>query len=124
MSRTARIRSETGIYHVMLRGINRQKIFLDAEDNLHFLEILRKCSVISGFQLFAYCLMGNHVHLLIKIGTENLGLVMKRIGIRYSGWYNQKYNRIGHLFQDRYKSEPVQDEKFFSLYSDTLYIIR
>lgn len=113
MARKAREKSEQNIYHVMLRGINRQQVFLDEEDNRHFLKVLWQCREISGFNLFAYCLMGNHVHLLLQTGKEPLELVMKRIGTRYAVWYNSKYERIGHLFQDRYKSEAVQDEAYF-----------
>ena len=113
MARTARKESTSDIYHVMLRGINRQQIFLEDEDNLHFLEILKQCMEMSHFRLYAYCLMGNHVHLLLQTKDEPLGHVMKRIGTRYAVWYNYKYSRSGHLFQDRYKSEPVQDNAYF-----------
>ena len=113
MARTARKQSESGIYHVMLRAVNRQQIFLDDEDARSFLRILRRCMEISAFRLFAYCLMGNHIHLLLKIGEEPLSQVMKRIGTRYVVWYNAKYDRTGHLFQDRFKSEPVQDNAYF-----------
>lgn len=97
----------------MLRGINRQQIFLDGEDNRHFLQVLRQCRELSGFRLFAYCLMGNHVHLLLQEAQEPLELVMKRIATRYAVWYNAKYERVGHLFQDRYKSEAVDDDEYF-----------
>ena len=67
MPRKARTKSESGIYHVMLRGINQQVIFEDEEDNQKFLEVLNDCKAVSGYKLFAYCLMGNHIHLLIKV---------------------------------------------------------
>lgn len=113
MPRNARRKSETDIYHVMLRGINRQDIFKDAEDHLHFLAVLGKCKEISGFELYAYCIMTNHVHLLVKTGKEPLELIFKRIGSRFVYWYNLKYDRSGHLFQDRYKSEAVDDDAYF-----------
>ena len=112
MPRQARKRAESGIYHVMLRGINQQQIFEDEEDNQKFLQILRECKEISRFMLLAYCLMGNHVHLLIKEGTESLEQIFKRIGGRFVYWYNVKYQRVGHLFQDRFKSEPVDDDAY------------
>ena len=62
MARTARKQSSSGIYHVMLRAVNRQQIFLDEEDARRFLSILRQCMEISTFRLFAYCLMGNHIN--------------------------------------------------------------
>ena len=113
MARTARIQCESNIYHVMLRGINRQQIFLEEEDDRQFLKILVQCREKSDFRLYAYCLMGNHVHLLLQTDGEPLGQVMKRIATRFAVWYNNKYDRIGHLFQDRYKSEPVMDDAYF-----------
>lgn len=113
MPRHARRRSESGIYHVMLRGINRQVIFLDDEDCEKYLQCLGVCKELSQFALLAYCLMGNHVHLLIQEGKEPLELVFKRLGCRYVYWYNWKYKRTGHLFQDRFKSEPIDDDPQF-----------
>ena len=113
MPRTARKKSESGIYHIMLRGINQQVIFEDEEDNHKFLEVLNDYKAISGYQLFAYCLMNNHIHLLMKVEQEDLQQIFKRIGGRYVYWYNGKYSRVGHLFQDRYKSEPVETDEYF-----------
>ena len=97
----------------MLRGINQQQIFEDSEDYEKFLDILKDCKAISEFELFAYCLMGNHIHLLIKEDSETLEQIFKRICGRFVYWYNIKYRRVGHLFQDRFKSEPVDSEKYF-----------
>ena len=113
MPRTERRKSASGIYHVMLRGINHQQLFEDEEDYLRFLSILRECKEVSEYKLYAYCLMGNHVHLLLQEGKESLDLIFKRIGSRFVYWYNLKYQRVGHLFQDRYKSEPVETDAYF-----------
>ena len=113
MPRQARRKSESGIYHVMLRGINQQQIFEDSEDCEKFLQILKDCKAVSEYKLFAYCLMGNHIHILIQEDTEPIEQVMKRISTRFVYWYNIKYQRIGHLFQDRFKSEPVEDDAYF-----------
>lgn len=113
MPRQARKKSESGIYHVMLRGINKQQIFEDEEDFQKFIQVLKDCKTVSEYKLFAYCLMGNHIHILIKPEKEPLELIFKRIGSRYVYWYNWKYHRTGHLFQDRYKSEPINDESYF-----------
>ena len=100
----------------MLRGINQQQIFEETEDYIKFLEILKDCKAICEFKLFAYCLMGNHIHLLIQEGTESLEQVFKRLCGRFVYWYNIKYRRVGHLFQDRFKSEPVdRDDYFFTV---------
>ena len=113
MPRQARRLSKTGIYHTMLRGINRQQIFEDEEDSEKFIQVLKDCKAVSEFELYAYCLMDNHIHLLIKPEKEPLELIFKRIGSRYVYWYNWKYNRRGHLFQDRFKSEPIDTEEYF-----------
>ena len=97
----------------MLRGVNRQVIFEDDEDRLRFLEVLADCKEDSGFQLYAYCLMTNHIHLLIHEDQEPLGTIFRRIGSRYVYWYNRKYSRAGNLFQDRFKSENVENERYF-----------
>lgn len=112
MPRSARKKSASGIYHVMLRGINRQPIFIDDHDNRKFIECLRKTKVSAPFELYAYCLMGNHVHLLIKETAEDIGQTIKRLLCSYVFWYNKKYARSGHLFQDRYRSEPVDTEAY------------
>ena len=113
MPRQARKQSESGIYHIMLRGINRQQIFEDHEDYEHFLETLERYKDECGYKIYAYCLMGNHIHLLLKEGKESLTQVFKRVAGSYVYWYNWKYHRNGHLFQDRFKSEPVDDDSYF-----------
>ena len=113
MPRQARKKAKSGIYHVMLRGMDRQQIFEDCDDYYHFLDIVQECREICNFELFAYCLMGNHVHMLLKVQAENLETIFKRIGGRYVYYYNVKYQRTGHLFQDRFKSEPVEDDTYF-----------
>ena len=113
MPREARKKSETGIYHVMFRGINRQTIFQDKEDYQRFYDTLKRFQSQSEYIIYAYCLMSNHVHLLIREGTEELSVSFKRLGASYVSWYNLKYSRVGHLFQDRYRSEPVESDEYF-----------
>ena len=97
----------------MLRGINRQQIFEDDEDRKRLLETLLRYRNECGYTVYAYCLMGNHFHILLKEGMEELDSVFKRIAGSYAYWYNWKYRRTGHLFQDRFKSEPVEDDGYF-----------
>jgi REP element-mobilizing transposase RayT len=122
MARKARGRSQTGIYHVVLCGINRQQIFKHGDDYRKFILILHDMvSTKDKFKqpspprcaLFSFCLLPNHVHLLIKEEGEILAEVIKKITSRYAMYYNSKYAHDGHLFQDRFKSEPVNDEAFF-----------
>ncbi len=102
MARQARVKSATSIYHVMLKGLDGRNIFL---------EKLNKAREIGGFELYAYCLMDNHVHLLIKEGEE-LGTSIKRMTVGYVQLHNNKYGRTGHLFQNRFSSEDVEDEQY------------
>ncbi len=95
----------------MIRGINRQTIFEEDADFEKFLQILSTCKEISRFRLIGYALLSNHVHLLLIIEQESLASVMRRIATRYAVYFNTKYERCGHLFQDRYRSEPVNDDR-------------
>lgn len=122
MPRIGRIHSGTGIYHVMLRGINRQDVFEDAEDYWTFIRILSAVQSrlsddlstrVCTCHIYAYCLMPNHIHLLLCEKEWKLGEVMKSVAASYVLYYNKKYGRIGHLFQDRYKSEPCNDSGYF-----------
>lgn len=113
MPRKPRQKSESGIYHIMLRGINQQVIFEDEEDYQKFISTLETYKAVSGYKVFAYCLMSNHIHILLKTEKEDVDLIMKRIAGSYVYWYNWKYYRNGHLFQDRYKSEPVEEDTYF-----------
>ena len=124
MPRKSRENSGTGIYHMMLRGINRQNIFYDIDDYECFLDLLRRQInpiddnnkyLPSRCTVYAYCLMPNHVHLLIREKDDSLATVMKSIGVGYAWHYNKKYQHLGPVFQDRFRSEPVNDENYFML---------
>ena len=122
MPRKERKHSETGIYHVMLRGINRQDIFDEDEDYWAFIRALSSIQYrleddlvtkICTCHIYAYCLMPNHVHLLLCEKNWKVGDVIKSIASSYVLYYNKKYGRTGHLFQDRFKSEPCNDSSYF-----------
>lgn len=112
MPRTVRLRSNSGIYHIILRGTNRQEIFHSDADCIKFLNILMKYKEISEIKVYGWCLMGNHVHLLLQKGNEEISDTMKRIGVSYAQFYNWKYKTTGHLFQDRYKSECIENDQY------------
>ncbi|MDD2215255.1 MAG: transposase [Eubacteriales bacterium] len=112
MPRHQRILSKTGIYHVMMRGNERKNLFAGEEDKLRFLDTLFAKKDETRFFLYAYCLMDNHVHLLVREGPEGLATMMKRINTSYAYYFNQKNHRVGHLFQDRFKSEPIENERY------------
>ena len=111
MPRYARKKSKTGIYHVILRGVNKQLIFQDNEDRQIFTEKLKKYK----FKIYAYCLMDNHVHIMLEEKNEEIGTMIKKVSSSYVYYYNKKYERCGHLFQERYRSEVVEDDTYFCL---------
>ncbi|WP_373665373.1 hypothetical protein SPSIL_055660 [Sporomusa silvacetica DSM 10669] len=97
----------------MIRGINKQNIFEDEDDRQRFLETLGYYKTLSSYLLYGYCLMGNHIHLIIKGMNESISQVIKRISSSYVYWYNQRHERCGHLFQERFKSEAVETDAYF-----------
>lgn len=112
MPRQARQKSKTGVYHAIVRGINRQQIFHDEQDCRKYLNTLQRIKKNTKYQVLGYCLMVNHVHLLLQEGDEDISQLMKRLGTSYAWWYNRKYERSGHVFQDRYRSECIEDDKY------------
>lgn len=113
MARLPRRLSNSGYMHLIERGIGKQIIFETDKDYYFYLKMLRKYSSETGVTICAYCLMDNHVHLLVHDMNVMVPEMMKKIGVCYSGYYNKKYERSGHLFQNRYLSETVEDEKYF-----------
>ena len=113
MPRKRRKLGSSGIYHVIMRGVNRQVIFENIADYLKYLDFLEFYKVECEFQIYAYCLMSNHVHLLIKVGKDPLSTIFRKLNTNYTQWFNAKYLRTGHLLQDRFLSEPVDSESYF-----------
>ncbi len=111
MPRRARTASNSGYYHVVMRGIGKQILFEEKADYLRFLETLERYLSEEPFDVLAYCLMENHVHLLLhtQFGLER---IMKRIAGSYAYYFNSKYERSGHLFQDRFSSEPIDSDSY------------
>ena len=113
LPRQARNIHECGYRHVIVRGIGKQILFEDEQDYRYFLKILEKYSKETSVSICAYCLMENHVHLLVHDAGTDTSILMKKVGVSYSAYYNRKYDRIGHLFQDRYKCENINSERYY-----------
>ncbi len=114
MSRKPRVLSKTGMYHIIFKGIGRQNLFEERADYEKMKSIIETVKSEMEFDLYAYCLMTNHVHLFIK--EKNVGeisKIMSKILSHYATWFNIKYIRSGPVFNNRYMSEPVEDEKYF-----------
>lgn len=113
VARRPRAKSESGVYHIMLRGINRQTIFEDDEDREMFIGTVDAFRGDTSYKTYAYCLMDNHVHLLIREQDDSISTIVKKMAASYVYWFNKKYDRFGHLFQGRFKSEVVEDDRYF-----------
>lgn len=112
MSRHIRPISESGFLHVITRGIGKQLLFEEREDYLFYLSRLEKFSKETEVVICAYCLMENHVHLLLLDQNRQTAVFMKKLGVSYAHYFNKKYERKGHLFQDRYLSEVVDTNAY------------
>jgi REP element-mobilizing transposase RayT len=104
MARPQRIEFPGAFYHVIVRGNQRQDIFLDDTDRIEYLERVRRYKEKCGFLLHAYVLMTNHVHLLLETSKTPLSKIMQLINFTYTQYFNRRYGKVGHLFQGRYKA--------------------
>lgn len=111
MPRQAREKGEFSTYHIIQRGNNRKEIFLSDHDKNRFVETMIKMKNKYNFIIYAYCLMDNHVHLLINDNGNDISKLMKSINVSYVLYFNRKYKRCGHLFQNRFISELITDDK-------------
>ena len=104
MARKPRVHYEGALYHVMARGNNGEYILKSKEDKELYIETIKRYKKKDKFNLFAYCIMDNHIHLLIQVKEEPLGSIMQKIQQVYTQTYNKRYKRTGHVFQQRYKA--------------------
>ena len=104
MPRKPRIEFSGALYHVIARGNQRKKVFLDSADYSDYLNRVFRYHKKFGFILYCYCLMPNHVHLLIETGDAPLSKIMHSIQFSYTQSFNMRHDKIGHLFQGRYKA--------------------
>ncbi len=102
-------KSYTGVYHVILRSINQQEIFYDNTDRRKFLKCIKETKEKYHYDLYAYVLMHNHVHLVIMDKEDKLSKIIQSLAISYALYFNKKYNRIGHVFYNRFKSKYVEN---------------
>ncbi len=101
-----------GYHHVINRGVNRSVVFNNADDKEIFLQIINKSATIHKVILHDYCIMDNHYHLLIETTKENISIFMRIVNANYAKYFNKKYQRSGHLWQDRYKSRYIINENY------------
>jgi len=104
-----------GYHHIINRGVDRRVVFDDAVDKEMFLKIINKTAMIHKVILHDYVLMDNHYHLLIETEKEDLSTFMRIVSANYVQYYNRKYQRSGHLWQDRYKSRFITSDEYLYL---------
>lgn len=112
MARPYRLQGEGFFYHITSRGDDRKKIYLSEYDYKKFLEYVKTAKEKYKFHLYAYCLMGNHYHLLLETTKPNLSKIMQYINTSYTTYYNIKRKKTGHLFQGRFKSILVDEDSY------------
>lgn len=120
MPRKARLKAEDAIFHIICKSITEVSLFRDVEDKERYLLLLKKYKKLYKVKIYGYCLMDNHVHLLIDANGADISKVMHGINFSYAIYFNKRHKREGHLFKDRFKSKIVYGEKYLKTVS--LYI--
>ncbi len=122
MARPLRIQYPGAVYHLSCRGNERREIFRQEEDRHAFLRCLYRSLNIYSIQLYAYILMDNHFHLLVETPLGNLSEFMRHFNITYTGYFNRRHKRVGHLYQGRYKSILVDKAAYLSVLSRYIHL--
>lgn len=113
MARASRKLADSGIYHVITRGAGHCILFEDDHDRRHFLNVMDEVAARFNVKVYAWCLMDNHVHLLVESGMPELAGTMRELESAYATYFNRRHERIGPLFQGRFRSEPVETDEYF-----------
>lgn len=112
MARKPRLNIPGAFYHVIMRGNDKQRIFFTSNDRFHLFDLIGEGTARFDHRVHAYCLMSNHIHLLIEAGTIPLSKVVQNFAFRYTQHINRTRNRTGHLFQGRFKSFHVDADSY------------
>lgn len=114
MPRTLRVFGRKRVNHVIIRGINKQDIFIDNQDKEKIMKEIKNTKEKYHYELYAYVIMPNHVHMQIYDKEQNISNIMNSLQTRYVNYFNKKYERVGHLFQGRYFHKIIEDDSYFS----------
>lgn len=112
MPRMARKVSNTKVYHIIFRGNDKQDIFFDIQDYKKYLKEIKVTKEKYQYEILAYCLMSNHVHLIVFDKNDNLSKAMQSLAVAYSSYFSKKYDKVGHLFQNRFHSKNVETKEY------------
>lgn len=105
--------SKSGLYHTVIRGVNKQNIFYENEDKKYFIHLLKKYAKKYSIRVHVFCLMDNHVHLVLEDLKSKISSFIQVVASVYARYFNKKYDRIGHLYQDRFASEVIESEEYY-----------
>jgi len=122
VTRPLRIQYPGALYHITCRGNEQRDIFRDDTDREKFLEILSESAFTYSIKLYSYVLMTNHFHILLETPLANLGEFMRRFNITYTGHFNKRHKRVGHLYQGRYKSILIEKESYLTILSRYIHL--
>ncbi|MDR1187895.1 MAG: transposase [Bifidobacteriaceae bacterium] len=114
MPRSGRPISESGVYHAVTRGVNKRTIFTDDADYRRYLALATEAADRFGMSVLVYALMPNHVHLLLGDKDSQISAFFQRLNSCYAKWFNWRHDRVGHLFQGRFKAFPVNDDAYLA----------
>ena len=118
-----KISYQGGYFHIYNRGNHKKDIFLEEDDYLRYLERLRKSKDKYNISVICYCLMPNHIHLLVRQDSEApISRFMSSLHTSYSMYFNLKYDRVGHLFQGRFKQKEVDKDEYFLLVTSYIHL--
>lgn len=113
MPRKRRLESSTGMYHIMVKGINKEKIFNQNREKSYLKKIILKHLEKYAVEIYGYCIMSNHAHFIIRAEIQTLSFFMAAILAEYASYYNYKHKRNGHVFQNRFNSECIEDSNYY-----------
>lgn len=122
MGRESRIWYPGATYHITARGNRREPIFHDPRDYQQYIDFVKLCLKDFPFSIHAYCLMPNHIHLLLETEDKPPGTIIKFIHTRYAIYFNKRYDLTGHVFQGRYHSNLVKSDKYFLIVSRYIHL--
>jgi putative transposase len=112
MPRIARQKSTESMFHIMCKSISEINLFKNKQDKIKYMKYIKKYQQIHKFNVYSYCLMDNHLHLIVDSNGADISQIMHGINFSYAQYFNRKYKRHGHLFQDRFKSKIINTDSY------------
>ena len=112
MPRSARVKSFDSVFHIMVRSISDTPLYKCNSDKDKYLQLIKKYQDIHLFKVYSYCIMDTHAHMIIDTVGSDISKVMHSINQCYAQYFNRKYERHGHVFQDRFKSKIIYEDRY------------